>query len=343
MADRVLVTGISGFLGGHIALRLLSEGYAVRGSVRHPERAAAVRSTLRRAGAQLDRLELVQLDLERDAGWPEAMAGVRYLQHVASPLTVEPLPDRNELIRPALEGTRRAVTVALEAGVERIVLTSSIAAIVYGHPPTDRAFTTADWTDPDQARAYPESKLRAEQEAWRLVDGAGARNRLAVVNPAAILGPLLGPDLSASTTLILRLLDGSVPAAPRMNFSLVDVRDVAAAQVLAMTDAEAGGRRHILVEREMSVMQIVHVLRSALPAAQTWRLPGMELPDSLVRLAGRFDARIREHLPELGSTRHLDGSSGRALLRRPLVTGPEAVLATARSLIALGLVGEKWG
>ncbi|MDB5541339.1 MAG: hypothetical protein JWQ89_3066, partial [Devosia sp.] len=248
LTDRVLLTGISGFLGGHVALELLRQGYAVRGSVRSLDKADKVRNTLAAHGADLSLVEIVALDLLSDDGWDEAVAGCRYVQHVASPFVVEMPKDKNDLIRPAVEGTRRAVTTALSSGVERVVLTSSIAAIVYGHTDYSKTFTTADWTDPDNPKvtAYPESKLRAEREAWRIAEGDDARRRLATINPGGIFGPLLDEDPGTSGALILRLLNGSVPAAPKMSFSIVDVRDVAAAQVAAMTAPEAGGRRHIL-------------------------------------------------------------------------------------------------
>lgn len=343
MAERVLVTGVSGFLSGHVALQLLQQGYLVRGSVRSLARAGRVKSTLAAHGADVSRLEIVTLDLLSDTGWAEALSGVRYLQHVASPLVIGQPRHRDDLIRPAVEGTRRAVDTAFRAGVERIVLTSSIAAIVYGHSEHTRPFTADDWTDPEHPRtgAYPESKLRAEREAWTIADAFGARERLAVINPAAILGPLLDDDPGTSGALILRLLNGAVPAAPRLTFSLVDVRDVAAAQLGAMTAPAAGGRRHILSEREMSVRELSDSLRPHLPPPLARRLPRVELPDWIVRAVGLFHPDLRHNTAELGRIRRVDGSTGRALLGRSLIPAPEAALATARSLIAQGLVGAK--
>ncbi|MDP3899425.1 MAG: NAD-dependent epimerase/dehydratase family protein, partial [Mesorhizobium sp.] len=180
MTDRVLLTGISGFLGGHVALALLDAGFAVRGSVRGLPKADKVRATLSRAGADVERLEFVALDLLDDAGWAEAARGCRYLLHTASPFVIAMPRDRDELIRPAVDGTRRAVGAALAEGVERIVLTSSIAAIVYGHEPSHRPFTDQDWSELGKPyiTAYVESKTRAEQAAWALVDAASRRDSL---------------------------------------------------------------------------------------------------------------------------------------------------------------------
>ncbi|MDC9822170.1 aldehyde reductase [Devosia sp. ZB163] len=340
MSDRVLVTGVSGFLGGHVALELLRKGYTVRGSVRSLDKADRVRETLAAHGADVSRLEFVALDLLSDEGWEAAMEGVRYVQHVASPFVIEQPRDRNELIRPAVEGARRAVTAAMGGGVERIVLTSSVAAIAYGHErEQQRTFTEADWSNLESPRItpYQESKTRAEQEAWRLAEGFGARERLAVINPGAILGPLLDDDPGTSGLIAIRLLNGSMPGTPRMSFSVIDVRDVAAAQVAAMTDPAAGGRRFILADREMTLQEMADAIQTGLKRPNV-RTPRFELPNWLVRLVALFDRQIRDNTAELGRTRPVNGDAGRALLRRATIPGPEAVTATAESLFVHGLL-----
>jgi dihydroflavonol-4-reductase len=342
MADRVLVTGISGFLGGHVALALLNAGYLVRGSLRDMSRAEKVRAALRRASASgnVEALEFVSLDLLSDAGWREAMAGCRYLQHVASPFVVEMPKDKDELIRPAVEGTRRALTAALAEGVERIVLTSSAAAIVYGHDPARTApFTEADWSETEgrDVTAYTESKTRAELEAWSIMEAAGRRHDLVVVNPTFIVGPLLDDDPGTSGRLLKRLLDGSIPAAAKVYFNGVDVRDVAELQLKAMESPEAGGKRFIASSGVMSLLEIADVLRAEFPAYAR-KLPRFEVPNWLVRLFAFVDPEMRGNIGSLGIVRRTDPSAGRALLGHPFIPAPDAAVAMARSLIEHHLV-----
>ena len=299
-----------------------------------------MRATLAKAGADVARLEFVALDLMRDDGWDEAVRDCRYLQHIASPFVTKMPADRMELIRPAVEGTTRALHAALAGGVERVVLTSSMAAVMYGHGKTRTTpFTAADWTDLNgrDVNAYVESKTRAERAAWDIMQQAGRRNDLVSVNPGGILGPLLDDDPGTSAALVARLLNGSVPAAPRIAFMIIDVRDVAALHVAAMTAPEAGGQRYPMSAGTYFVLQTADVLRQALPH-YAGKLPRFGLPDWAVRLYALFDADIRGNLGELGVVKRTDALDARALLGRPFIAADDAIVATAQSLILRHLI-----
>ncbi|MDB5968745.1 MAG: hypothetical protein JWQ90_1195 [Hydrocarboniphaga sp.] len=331
---RVLVTGVSGFLGGHVALELLRQGYSVLGSVRDLAKAAHVRQALGAAGADTTRLEFCELDLLDDAGWSEAASRCRYLLHVASPFLLVMPEDENELIAPAVEGTRRAIRAALDAGHERIVLTSSLAAVDSGHLDYDRVFTTADWSDPNgpQVNAYIKSKTLAEREAWKLVEARGARDRLCVINPGSIVGPLLDDDPGTSGLVIQRLLKGKVPMVPDMILPYVDVRDVAAAHVAAISRSPAAGSRHILTNPAVSLTAIAEMLRIAEPDRAD-KISGRRMPGWLAVVFGLFDSSLRDGRSYLGIVRQYDASSGQRLLGRDLRSTSDAISDMARSMI----------
>jgi nucleoside-diphosphate-sugar epimerase len=341
MSDtRVLVTGGSGFVAAHCILRLLADGYRVRTTVRSLAREGQVRAMLTQGGAEPgDRLEFVQADLLSDEGWSEAVAGCDYVLHVASPLPMLQPRNHDVLVRPAREGTLRVLKAAHGAGVRRVLLTSSFAAVGYGHPPREAAFTEADWTDPTAEGAYIKSKTLAEQAAWDFVAGEGKGLELATVNPVVILGPALDADSSVSVALIKALLNGRLPFLPRRAIGIVDVRDVADLHVRAMTDPSAKGERFLCVSGDfMTIQEIAQTLREELGAVAR-RIPTRLLPAWIIRAASLFSAAAREVAGLEGGKRK---SASNAKARQMLGWEPrpprEAILATAESLIRLGLV-----
>ncbi len=338
----VLVTGGSGFIASHAILQLLAAGHSVRATVRSPDREAAVRATLRAAGAgddaqSRDRLHFVTANLEADAGWREAARGCGLVLHVASPFPAG-MPRRDEeLIAPAREGTLRVLRAARDGGAQRVVLTSSFAAIGYGHPQRTAPFTEADWTDASAPgnTAYVKSKTLAEQAAWDFIAREGGALELAVINPVGVFGPVLGPDYSTSIQLVQRMLDGGMPGCPRLYFGIVDVRDVAALHLRAMAAPEARGERFLAVAGEfMSLLEIAAALREGLGAAAA-RVPRRELPDWFVRLGARFNALARQIVPELGKVKNATSEKARRLLGWAPRAREEALIASAESLLRL--------
>jgi len=331
----VLVTGGSGFIGAHCIRRLHEDGYRVRTTVRSRSREPEVR-----AMAGDGPLEVVEADLTSDAGWAEAAAGCDYVLHVASPFPLGQPKHEDDLIVPARDGALRVLRAARDAGVRRVVLTSSFAAIGYGHGHPDTVYDETSWTDVEGAGvgAYAKSKTIAERAAWDFVDADGGTPELAVVNPVAVLGPLLSPDLSTSIELVKRLIDGSMPGTPKVAYGLVDVRDVADLHVRAMAAPEAAGERFIALGEDFRwISEMGEWLREAFPA-RARKIPRRELPNLLVRAASRFDGALRQLTPELGVRKRATNEKARRLLGWTPRGDREAVVATAESLLALGLV-----
>jgi nucleoside-diphosphate-sugar epimerase len=340
--SKVLVTGGSGFIGSHCILQLLAAGDQVRTTIRSPRREADVRAMLAVGGASDPgpRLSFAIADLARDEGWGEAVAGCDHVLHVASPFPANVPRDENDLIVPAREGALRVLRAARDAEVRRVVLTSSFAAIGYGAEGRTAPFTEADWTDANAAdvQPYVKSKTLAERAAWDFVEREGRGLELVVVNPVGVFGPVLGPDYSTSIIMIQRLMDGDMPGCPRLWFGVVDVRDVADLHIRAMSDPAAKGERFVAVAGDfMSMLDMARTLKAKLgPAAS--RAPMRELPDWLVRLVALVDPAVKQILPELGKRKNASNEKARTLLGWSPRPNAEAITATARSLIALGLL-----
>lgn len=338
--DLVLVTGGSGFIGVYCIDQLLRAGYRVRTSVRSLSREAGVRAMLNAAGTpRQEALSFVAADLAQDTGWAEAVAGCRFVQHVASPLPSTVPKHEDEVIGPAREGTLRVLRAARDAGVERVVLTSSFGAVGYGHKPQASPFDETSWTDLDNPglTAYVKSKTIAERAAWNLMRSEGRKLELTVINPVAVFGPVLGPDFSSSVLIVKKLLDG-FPFCPRIYFATVDVRDVAEIHLRAMTNPAANGQRIIAAAGGLvSILDVAKILRKGMGAAAR-RTPGRELPDWLVRRAAPFAPQLKLIVSELGKKKYVSSEKAKRVLNWTPRSNEDAILSAGESLVRLGLV-----
>jgi dihydroflavonol-4-reductase len=335
----VLVTGGSGYIGGWCVVAALQQGYAVRTTVRNLSKEPQARAAIAKAVDPGNRLAFYAADLTADAGWDEAVAGCEYVLHVASPIAVAEPKDENELIIPARDGARRAVSAAIKAGVKRVVLTSSVAAANAGRNAPDGVTDETLWTDLSDPKvgAYGKSKTLAEKAAWELIDAAGGATMMATVNPALVLGPVLSDDFSGSIQVVERLLTGRVPGLPRLGFSIVDVRDVASLHLLAMTAPEAAGQRFIAANGFAWMADVADMLRAKLGSGAA-KTPSRRVPDFVLRLAGLFDKDIASVTSGLGRKHDYTSAKAQSVLGWQPRPVEETILDCAKSLIAAGLV-----
>lgn len=335
MSRPVVLTGITGFIAKRIALDLLEAGHSVRGSLRKLSRADEVRNAIRPRlsdPAALDRLEFVELDLGRDEGWTDAMEGAQALLHTASPFPLSSPKDENDLIRPAVEGTRRALRAAQAAGVARVVLTSSVAAI--SAKDKRGAFTEEDWTDVThpEATAYTKSKTLAERAAWDFVK-EHPEMRLTAINPALVLGEPLDRHYGSSLSLIERILSGKDPMQPDFGFGIVDVADISAMHVAALGRDESVGHRFIGANGTMTMPRIAQHLAARHPDRG---IATRIAPKPLLRVMGLFDPSVRMILPAIGRAPQLDNSKARDILGIDFTAPLAAIDSAADAVLAKG-------
>ncbi|MFI9486129.1 SDR family oxidoreductase [Promicromonospora sp. NPDC052451] len=334
----VLVTGGTGFLGSHTVARLVREGHRTRVTVRGPEQQATVLSALRQADVEpAGRLEFAVADLSDDRGWAQAMDGVSHVLHHASPFPFTPPETEEELIRPARDGALRVIAAARRAGVPRVVMTSSYAAVGYTLKPDDH-YSELDWTDPQTPGlpAYHRSKVLAERAAWDDVQAHGDIE-LTVINPTGIFGPQLGDRPSASVGLVKAMLTGQMPLVPVMYFGVVDVRDVVDAHLRAMVHPKAAGERFIAVGGPaISFFDMAQILREHYPAAADL-LPATELTVEQVREAARTDPALADAAALQGRIPVISNDKARSVLGWEPRDVRDTIVATAEGQIRLGL------
>lgn len=340
---QVTVTGGSGYIASHSIIKLIQAGYGVKATLRNMEREPSLRAVIEKnCNTKNYDLTCIEATLTSDKNWDEAVKGSTYVLHIASPIIFEKIKNpEEEIIRPAKEGALRVLEASLRNKVRRVVLTSSIAAISYGHePPKDEALLDEEtWTDlaGKGLNPYVISKTQAEKAAWEFIEKTGNKLELVALNPAAVLGPVFEKDFGVSPGIVKKLLDGSVPALPNAGFQIVDVRDVAQAHIEAMTRPEANGKRIILTDRFLWFKEIASVLRGAY-ADKGLKVPKMVIPDFMVRIFAAFDSETRAVLPDLGVRRELNNGRMKNLLAIDPISAEDSILATAESLLEHGII-----
>ena len=340
---KVLLTGASGYIGKHIALQLLTDGYEVRASVRNKAKADEVRAAVSAhlpEGFKLDKkLSFVELDLESDKGWPKALQGMDVLIHSASPFPIASPKDENDLVRPAVEGTLRALKAAHKAGVKRVILTSSVAAIYGSDLPAGKTeFDETMWSDPNHPIgkiAYNKSKTLAEKAAWDYIQSEAKEIQLTTINPVLVAGAPLDKNFGASVSVVERLMNGKDPVLPDMSFGIVDVKDVAKMHVLVIKNKAAYGQRFIANAGSRTFIQMAKALKAAFPAR---KIPTGQAPTILIRFLALFDGEIKAVLPGLG--KHINPSSKKAetVLGISFIPVETSLIETGKFLLDNGLL-----
>ncbi len=343
--ERVLVTGGSGYIASFCIAQLLREGAKVRTTVRSRAREAEVRTAISKLVQTEEPLEILVADLNADAGWREACSGCSGVLHVASPLPARNPKNDDDLVRPARDGALRVLKAARDGGVARVVMTSSTAAVAYGHGGRAQPFTEADWSNPadrSDSSAYERSKMIAERAAWDWHGREGGELELVTICPGAVLGPVLGGDFSASLDIVRRLIDGSLPGLPHFGWPLVDVRDIADLHVRALRTPNAAGQRFIGAGPFYWMSDIARVLRDCVPEVAN-KVPKRHLPSWLVRLSSLIDPVVRERLFELDKERPVSAEKARRSLGWAPRGNDDAIIDTARSLLAEDVVKRGQG
>ncbi|MEN0052673.1 MAG: aldehyde reductase [Mucilaginibacter sp.] len=338
----VLVTGGSGFIAVHCILKLLNDGYTVRTTVRSLSRETEVRDMLRVGGVEAgERLSFFAADLGSDKNWKQAIAGCTYVLHVASPTPIKSYDHEDEMIIPAREGVLRVLRAARDAGVKRVVLTSAFGAVGFGHPQQTAPFRETDWTALNsKTPAYQKSKTLAERAAWDFIAQEGGGLELAAINPVAVFGPVLGPDYSHSIYNIKRLLVEKGQGIPKINTSVVDVRDVADLHVMAMTNPAAKGQRFLATAgQSIWMVDIAEILKRRMGAVAA-HIKLREIPSWLLHVASWRNPSLKILLPMLGKLMNTTNEKAVRLLGWQSRSAEEAIVATAESLVRLNLLNK---
>ena len=331
--EKVLVTGATGFIGLHCIQQLLEQGYAVNGTLRSMQRESEVRESLEKHSTLTENLSLFPVDLMSDEGWDQAMENCDYLLHVASPFV---LSNETEefFVKPAVEGALRALKFADKHNIKKVVLTSSFAAVGDTFDGTT-SFNETHWSDTsnDKMTFYSKSKTLAEKAAWDYVQENNVSFPLTVINPVGVLGPSLSDDVGISNSMILRMLNGSMPALAKIHIGIVDVRDVAKAHILAMKNDQSNGERFIVSEKEMWMSDIANVLN-----ANGYKAPEKNMPNFLLKAMAMFKSDLKTISKMAGKQRDCNTTKAIDVLGWKPISAEESILAAAKQITDYDLI-----
>ena len=334
--ETVLVTGGTGFIGLHCLQQLLDKGYKVRTTIRSESRKQEVLEAMKKHSSNCENLEFYIADLLKDDGWKEAVEGSKYVLHVASPFFLGEPENEDVFIRPAVEGTLRVLKACADADVQKVVLTSSFAAVGYGHPREKEVYTEEDWSSVDgEISAYAKSKTLAEKAAWEFVENLEESKKfdLTVINPVAVTGPMLTSDIGSSNDFLLKLISGSMPACPKIHMGYIDVRDVAKAHIFSMTEEKTNGERIIVSENEMFFAEVGKTLNEA----GFKKSPTKELPNFLVKIMSFFVGELKTLLSALDRKGDIDKTKAERFFNWDYISTEQSVTETAQQLQEMGL------
>jgi dihydroflavonol-4-reductase len=336
----VLVTGGSGFIAVHCILKLLQQGYKVRATLRSLNRESEVKDMLKVGGiTEFENLSFIEANLSDDKNWNEAVKGCDYVLHVASPTPIIKYTHEDEFVKPAKDGVLRVLKAARYANVKRVVLTSAFGAIGMGHKSRTTPYTEEDWTNiTANIHPYQKSKTIAEQAAWDFIKNEGGNLELSTVNPVGVMGPVLGVDYSHSNQSVRQMLEGEIPACPKISSCYIDVRDVADLHLLAMTHRNANGERFLATTGEaLSMLDVAKILKRRFPD-QAKKVPTREIPNFILRIAALRKPELKMVATLLGQYMQASGDKAKELLKWSPRSNEESIVATAESLLRLGLI-----
>ena len=340
MKDKVLLTGISGWIAKHTAIELLNKGYEVLGTVRNKDLINPTKETIKKH-APIENLSFIELDLLKNDGWDEAAKGCKYIFHIASPFPMKVSRDREFLLPVAVDGTLRVLNAGINAGVEQIIKTSSIVAM-FRKPNRSNPYTFGenDWTDENWIEGvndYFLSKTKAEKAAWELMESKGLKSKLTTINPGGVFGDALDKKGGTSIEYVRQFLKGKFPGAPKFAVLISDVKDIAKAHVACIGNNKVGGRRLIVGKEVKKLVELSQLMAEAMPEYAK-KLPKKELPNFMVKLISYIDSSAKMMIPDLGILMQTDTSYAEELLGFKFKPAKDCITENAKSVVQLGLV-----